>query len=201
MKKVEILRGIILKTDRHKEFDLRLVVLHAEGLKTLYATGALRPSAKLRGALQLFNECEFSVVGSRVTTALLTQNNTSISKEIHRFYLASSISNSTINILKNETSDDNIYDLVFYSLKTLATTDTSCYKIFIGFYAKLLMILGYGVEDFEHSDKIDEFLYSDLFNINDIDLGLNIAKKCVDAIRHAYLQHLGITIDSVNINI
>jgi len=194
-KQTEIIQAIILKADRHKEFDLRLVILTTDTIKTTYATGALRPTAKLRGALQLFNECEFQIIGTRITNAHITQNNTGVSKEIHRFYSASSISNTLTQILKNEQPTEQIYNLTFESMKLLSTTDISCYKIFVAFYTKLLSQLGYGVEQFEHSDKIDEFLGTDINDIDQIELTLTTAKKCIEAIKRAYIECLDIKVE------
>ncbi|MCL2755950.1 MAG: hypothetical protein FWE45_02750 [Firmicutes bacterium] len=194
MKQSEILNGIILSADKHKEFDLRFIVLSQDRLKITYATGILRPTAKLRGALQLFNECELSMIGSKIMGAHIIQNNVKLTKEIHRFYLANSIADILTKTLRGG-SEDGIYKLVSDTFKILAQTDISIYKIYIAFYSKLLSILGYGVEEFEYSDKIDEFMFTE--DVDSVELGLGIANKCVDAIKRAYYENLDVVIEMI----
>lgn len=91
MKNTQILLGIVAKAEKVREHDIRVKLLTAEGLKFFTATGAAKPTAKLKHAIQLFTIAEFSVNGHRITGAHVLQPNHAITKDIKRYYLACAI--------------------------------------------------------------------------------------------------------------
>jgi|GEM_PF-1151840 len=197
VKKQEVVTGIILRADRHKENDLKLVVLTSDVLISVFASGILKPGAKLKGALQLFNIVELTLVGMKVMGAHVVHNSIGLTNEINRFYLAGLISRFLCYIAK-ETSNQEIEQI--YSLTTsvvilLATTQISVYKIFILFFSKLVVILGYNVTEFEHSNSLNEFTNVNLANLDNIKLSLDIAKECVVAIKKSYIECLDYELD------
>lgn len=149
MKKTEVINAIIIRADKHKEFDLRLVIFGDQGLRTVYAIGALRPNAKLKGALQLFNLCELTITGVRVTGAVVLQNGADISRDINRYYLACSICETLHRLSRysDEHTTPDVFALASASLGLLATGEISYSEVFIHFYHNLLLALGYDVEE------------------------------------------------------
>ena len=91
MKNTEIVLGIVVKTDKVKEHDVRVRLLTATGLKTVTATGATKPNAKLKAAVQLFTIAEFSIIGHKLISAYVLETNHGITKDIARYYLACAI--------------------------------------------------------------------------------------------------------------
>ncbi|MCL2570549.1 MAG: DNA repair protein RecO [Firmicutes bacterium] len=191
MKNSEIKNAIILKTDRHKENDMRLVLLSSDGIGIVYATGALKSTAKLKGALQLFNHCEFTITGARVTGAHVIDNNLGITREIHRFYLAGMISDAVYGAIRNFDDDvSEIFELVIQTYSYMANNETSALKLFIWFFAYLLVLLGYDVEE-----EIDSFR-CDIKELDNVELSLSNAKRIMREIEKAYLQHLDLILES-----
>jgi len=169
--------GIILKTAPHREYDLRLSILTAEGLIIATATGAQKPTAKLKAATQLFTIAEFEVTATRLTGARVLSSPMPLTKEINRYYLACSIAEVLLQI-KNH--DAQVFLLTARTYEQLIETTTSAYKIFIDYFSKLLTLLGYDI-----AISIPE------------SLGLAAAKKLVLQINAAYLEHLDISIPCV----
>ena len=143
--------GIIVKTERHKDFNLRVSVFTKDGLLTFYATGALRPKAKFAGVLQLFNLCEITTNGFSIIGAVVNTNGFEITKHIQRYQLASSICDTIVKLFRDFSDNDcgSLFEAVSESMMVLATkTDESCFHVFIGFYGYLLSFLGYQDEEF-----------------------------------------------------
>ena len=161
MKNVEILKAIILRADRHAEHNLRLSLFTSDGVRIVYAIGALKPTAKLKGALQLFNVVELSLTGTRVTGAHLLQSSMGLTKDIDRLYLMSAISDAVLKLVNEGEDNSTIYDIIVQSQELLSATDTSTTNVFIHFFGGLLAILGYGIEE-----------------------------ETVTAIKRAYIEHL-----------
>ena len=143
MKNVEIITGVILRADKHKEFDTRLTVLSPIGLHTFYAIGALRPTAKLKGALQLFNSCEFTVIGTKVTGAHVLHNAMGLTRDLNRFYLAGTIAQSVISLSKHG-EIDGMSDITSQAITLLSDSEVACDEIFIWYFSKLITLLGFG---------------------------------------------------------
>jgi len=140
MQNVEL--GIILKTDKSKEYDVVCKILTPKSLKTAYAIGVLKPTAKLKNAVQLFSICEFTFAGHKITGANVVQSPMPIAKCMNRYYLASSIAEV---ILQIQNHDAEIFTITARALEAL-TGDTSAYIIFIDYFKKLLFSLGYSVD-------------------------------------------------------
>ena len=194
--KQEVFKGIILRGDRHKENDLRLTVLTDSGLKTLFATGVLKPTAKLKGALQLFNLVEFTVTGQKVISAHVIHNSIALTKEVNRFYLAGLVS-KTLTYLARELSEQefkSVYALTASTYIILSTTDISCYKIFIFLFGKFLFILGYSIEQ-EHNIQLDKLMSMDVSEIDSIELTLSSAKSYIRLIAQSFLECLDYELD------
>ena len=140
MKNTEIVTGIIVNALKVKEFDVRVKILTAEGLKTCTATGALKPNAKLKSAVQIFTVAEFSLVGTRIIGAHVFETNHAITKDIKKYYLACAVCEVVAQchgagfLLTVETIE---------ALKhTVSLRDT-----FTKYFSALLLELGYDIED------------------------------------------------------
>ena len=188
MQQSQISLGIVLKSEKYKEADVRCHILTPTGIKVATATGALRSGAKLKSAVQLFTIAEFTFTGTRVTGAHILQLGNPIARDINRYYLACSISEILLQL-------KNTGERIFYlSAKTFeALTETvSAYKIFINFYTKLLVLLGYDVDipDFKNidNDKIDE-----------VELKLSDARTYIKMLCESFTEHLDIRIPNVDI--
>lgn len=175
-----IVESIIVGQERAGEYDLRLLVLTPNGTERLSAIGILRPTAKLRGALQLFNHVELTTYGRKITGAHVIRDNTGVSRDINRFYLASSISDTLGRLMRDADECAEIFILANGTLASLSGTDTSCYKLFIHFYYNLLRMLGYSAGEREEDFK----------DLDHIELGLTRAKKMVSVLRLAYAENL-----------
>ena len=200
MKKVERLAGIIVRVDKHKEFDMRLTMFTPTGIQRLYATGLLRPKAKLRGALQLFNLVEVETAGTRITSASVLSNMGGISKDIHRYYLACSICESVAKLVRE--GCELIFAWTLLALTMLAhagegeESAVSCYKIFIAYFAQLLVMLGYDTEC--NSRKLDEFKDARCsIEIDAVQIGLKEARQCIKALNASFISSLDFAIPHV----
>ena len=180
-KELSIVNCLVIGQERIKEFDMRLTVFTDVGASRFNATGILRPSAKLRGVLQLFNHVELSTMGHRVMGAHVIKNNTAISRDVNRFYLASSICETLASLLREPDDYTDILALATETLSILADTDASCFRVFIDFYSKLLAILG-----FDQEIKTDD------------DLGLARAREIIKHIQDTYIRELEFQIPLVN---
>ena len=181
--------GIILKTQRCRESDIKCYILTTSGVKIYTATGAQKQTAKLKSAIQLFTIAEFTTVGTRITGAHVIQLGSPIARDINRYYLACSICETLLN-LKN--TDDQIMLLTARTMEHLAHTSISAYKIFINFYTKLLVLLGYDID-------ISDFKSVDHDQLDNIQIDLTTAKQHIKALLFAYQEHLSIQIPHVEI--
>lgn len=196
MKEIEVVHGIVLKSDICNEADVRCRLLTPEGIKTATATGAVRPKAKLKNAVQLFSIAEFTLTGAKITGAHVLQSGMSVTREMHRYYLACAICET---ILKTNLGNENtatLFLLTAHSFDSLANTDISAYKILLSFFTKLLVILGYDIGDDNPAlTKIfDGFKTAANNAIDDIALTHTQAKQCIKLIDAAYKEHLDFSI-------
>jgi len=148
MKNTEVIIGIVVKTDKVKEADVRVRILTAAGLKTVTAVGALKPNAKLKSAVQLFTIAEFSVIGHKLVGAHVLQTNHNITKDIKRFYLACAICEV---VAQCHGAGFLLTARVLEALDHLgedhSVTPAACHRgIFTEYFSKLLMELGYDIE-------------------------------------------------------
>jgi len=190
----KIVIGCIIKTERFKEVDLRITTLTPQGTVTLFAKGATKPTAKLKGALQLFNLIEFTVVGQNITGAHIIANNLHITRDINRYNLACYICQT---IIRTRDHSPETFALLISSLELLAKTEVSCFKIYIWFYAGLLVELGFDVEEFAHSATIEKFKLVEPDELDTVALTLTTARSCINAIIQSFAQHLDIVIPSL----
>jgi len=178
MSETAISLGIVLKAAPHRESDIRLQIFTADGMVTATATGAQKPTAKLKAAAQPFTIAEFEITADRLTGAHVLTHAMPLTREINRYYLACSIAEVLLQI---RALDAQIFILTARTFEELIETKTSAYKIFIDFFGKLLALLGFDIQL-----KIPE------------NLGLSDAKKLVMQISAAFEQHLDILIPCVS---
>ena len=197
MKTVERFEGIIIRVDKSKEYDLRVVFLTPYGQRMSYAIGALKVSAKLKGALQLFNLVEVEVIGTRIMSARVLSNNSMMAGDINKFYLACSICETVYKLIRG--ADEEAFFLTTVALAMLhpdMRNHFSCYLVFIYFYWTLLEILGYGIEE-------TSFLQRTLWQIktpeelDKIKIGLSEAKTTIKMLDKAYVANLDFQIPMV----
>jgi len=177
MTKHSITLGIILKSTPVGEANLRLHILTADGIITATATGAQKPTAKLKASTQIFTIAEFEITTNKLTGARVLSSPMPLTKEINRYYLACSIAEVLLSI-KNH--DAQMFIHTIRTFEELTSTTTSAYKIFIDYFSKLLTLLGLDTEI-----KMPD------------DLGLAVAKKLVLQINAAFIEHLDISIPCV----
>jgi DNA repair protein RecO len=177
MKSTNIALGIILRSTPIGEANLRLSILTADGLITVTATGAQKPTAKLKVATQIFTVAEFEITAGKLTGARVLSSPMPLTKEINRYYLACSIAEVLLQI-KNH--DAEIFVHTIRTFEELTETTTSAYKIFIDYFSKLLKLLGYDIELEIPSP-----------------LGLAAAKKLLLQINAAFTEHLDISIQCI----
>ena len=144
----QILVGIVIKTDKVRENDIRVRVLSAEGLMTFTATGAAKPTAKLKNAVQIFTLAEFSVIGHRLIGAHVLQSNHAITKDIKRYYLACAIV-EVVAACYGTNEVGNGFLLTVKALDALNVDYADTRAIFTEYFSGLLLELGYGCEDDE----------------------------------------------------
>ena len=180
--------GIVLKAEPHKDSNIRCYILTQSGIKTVYATGAQKHNARLKSAVQLFTIAEFTLTGSRLTGAHVLQIGTNIVREINRYYLACSICEV---LLQLKHIDGQVFYLTARTFESL-NESTSAYKIFINFFTKLFILLGYDID-------IPDFKKADNDKIDTVKLGLADAKRYIKQICESYINHLDIKIPNSNI--
>lgn len=177
MKPTNIQLGLVLKSTPVGESNLRLSILTATGLITATATGAQKPTAKLKAAAQIFTIAEFEITATRLTGARVLYSPMPLTKEINRYYLACSAADV---LLKIKNHDVHIFVHTVRTFEELIETTISAYKIFINFFGGLLSLLGYDIE-IEMPEN----------------LGLTTAKKLVTQINATFMEHLDISIPCV----
>jgi len=205
MKQTVVGLGIVLRSDPHRDFDLCVRILTQRGVMVCYAIGARKPTARLRGALQPFTIAEFTTVGTRITGAHAIAIPTNIARDINRYYLACSLVTVLLSIRDHNAQ---IFYLTAKTIESLNST-TSCYKIFINFYLKLLLLLGLDIEATQENSPsfmkgcpdrggvvstLNQFKTTDNDELDTIDLPLSTAKTLVRLIAEHYVTHLDIVI-------
>ena len=148
MKNTEIIFGIVIKTKKVSEADLRVTLLCADGVKNLTASGVLKKGAKLTSATQLFTIAEFTTIGHKVVGAHVVNACHDITKDIKRYYLACAICEVVHRIAKMGEGKD----LQGVFLKTIeALSDLSDGKgtreVFTDYFTSVLVELGYGIDE------------------------------------------------------
>jgi recombinational DNA repair protein (RecF pathway) len=163
--------GIIVRTVKTGESDLRLTLFTASGLKYATAKGVLKPRAKMASAVGLFTVGEFTIAGSTVTGVSVLVSPFSIGRDINRYYLANSIADTLLHL---EFVEQTAVVLVLAAdaITELAETKVSAYRIFIDYFSAVFRILGYSL-DLEYNKEAK--------------LTLQNAKKCVRKITDAFL--------------
>lgn len=180
--------GIILKAEPHGDFGICCHVLIPGGLRIGYASGALKPGAKLKSALQIFTIAEFTFSGKRIIGAHVLQLSLPIARDINRYLLACSVCEVLLS-LKN--TGEEIFHLSARTFESLTET-TSAYKIFINFYTKLLVLLGYDID-------IPGFKQIDNDKIDTVPLSLSTAKQQIKLLCECYKKYLDIKIPNSDI--
>ena len=139
-KNTEIIWGIVIKTVKSGESDLRVTMLCKDEIRTLTATGALKKDAKLKAATQIFTVAEFTTIGHKITGAHIHNTNNTISKDIKRYYLACAICEV---ILQCRGAG---FELTIQALDTLSSSIVSTRQIYAEYFIALLQELGYDIE-------------------------------------------------------
>ena len=183
--KQDVLSGIILRSDKHRENDARLSLITGEGIVVAYAVGLLKPNSKLKSCLQPFNLVEITLTGTKITGATLIASGLDIAKDINRYYLACGISSAILTVCGR--ADEGIYELAVRCFVLLSKTKVSAYKIYIHFYAKLIGILGYGMHG---NPKLDVLRDASAEELDKVSLTLATAKECISILQRAYVEHL-----------
>lgn len=163
--------GIIVRTVKMGESDLRLTLFTAAGLKYATAKGVLKPRAKMASAVGLFTVGEFTITGSAVTGISVLVSPFAIGRDINRYYLANSVADTLLHLEFVEQTAA-VLVLAVNAITDLAETKVSAYRVFIEYFSAVFRILGYSL-DLEY-DKGAE-------------LTLLNAKKCVQKITDAFL--------------
>jgi len=144
--------GIIVKIVKSGDYDARLAVFTAKGLVWRTIKGVYRPKAKFAAACGLFTVAELTVSGQAVTGINVLVAPYTLAKDLNRYYLACSIADALLHLEFVEQAPAALITAV-NALTALATTEESCYPIFLDFYGQVLQILGYQIDlnfDREH---------------------------------------------------
>jgi recombinational DNA repair protein (RecF pathway) len=170
MKSTTTALGLVLRADPHREADIRLEILTAEGVLYVTATGAQKPTAKLKHATQIFTTAEFEITANRLTGARVLLSPMPLTREINRYYLAHSIAGICAPF---DRIDPEMFTLTIRTFDELINTDKSVYIIFIEYFGALLKNFGFDLQL-----KIPN------------PLGLTEAKKLVDKINETFVHYL-----------
>ena len=134
--------GIIVKSVRAGDYDARLCLFTAGGKKWYQIKGVYRPKAKLAAGIGLFTVAEFTISGTTITGINVLVAPYGLTKEINRYYLACSFADALFNLEFVEQAPQALVCAVKVYTR-LATTNESCYPIFIDFYTQIYHLLGY----------------------------------------------------------
>ena len=137
--------GIIVKVVRSGDYDARLAVFTASGLKWRTIKGVYRPKAKFAAATGLFTVAELTVSGQAITNVNVLVAPYTLTKDLNRYYLASSIADALLHLEFVEQAPAALVTAI-NAITALATTEKSCYPIFLDFYGQILEILGYHID-------------------------------------------------------
>ncbi len=137
--------GVIIKVVRSGDYDARLAVFTAAGLQWRTIKGVYRPKAKFAAACGLFTVAEFTISGQSVTGVNVLVSPYDLAKDLNRYYLACSIADALLHLEFVEQAPTALVAAI-NALTALATTNESCYPIFLDFYRQILEILGYEID-------------------------------------------------------
>ncbi|MCL2228460.1 MAG: recombination protein O N-terminal domain-containing protein [Firmicutes bacterium] len=148
VKNTEIVFGIVIKTKKVAEADLRVTLLCAEGLKNFTASGVLKKGAKLTSSTQLFTIAEFSIIGHKIVGAHVVNPCHDITKDIKRYYLACAICEVVRRVASvGETKDlQKIFLLTVGALSDLSD-GSQTRAVFTEYFTAVLVTLGYGIDE------------------------------------------------------
>ena len=136
--------GIIVKSVRSGDYDARLAVFTANGLQWRTIRGVYRPKAKFAAACGLFTVAEFTISGQSITGINVLVAPYPLTKDLNRYYLACSIADALMHLEFVEQAPVALVSGI-KALTNLATTDESCYLVFLDFYQQIIEILGYQI--------------------------------------------------------
>jgi recombinational DNA repair protein (RecF pathway) len=169
-----VMLGIIVKTTKVGESDLRLTLFTESGIKYLTVKGVLKLRAKFGSSVALFTIAEFTVNKNTISGINVLVSPFTIPREINRYYVASAIADSLQKMEFVENTPE-VLILAVNALTSLAAAAGSCYPIFIEYFGSLFELLGYSVPlDYTKDEK----------------LTLEKAKKLVSQIAEAYLLNM-----------
>ncbi|MCQ2381730.1 MAG: recombination protein O N-terminal domain-containing protein [Clostridia bacterium] len=137
--------GIIVKLVRSGEYDARLAIFTATGIQWRTIKGIYRPKAKFTASCNLFTIAEFTVSGQSITSINVLVAPYALAKYINRYYLACSFADALFHLEFVEQSPSALVTAI-KAITALATTDESCYPIFLDFYGQIIEILGYEID-------------------------------------------------------
>jgi recombinational DNA repair protein (RecF pathway) len=137
--------GIIIKTAKINDADLRLTIFTADGVKYATAKSVLKAHSKFASSVGLFTVAEFTISGSTVTGISVLISPFAISRDINRYFLANSIADSLLSLEFVERTPD-ILVLGISALTELAEMKKSCYRIFIEYFSAVFTLLGYSLD-------------------------------------------------------
>ncbi len=144
--------GIIVKSVRSGDYDARLAIFTATGLQWRTIKGIYRPKAKFAAACGLFTVAEFTISGQSITGINVLVAPYALAKDLNRYYLACSIADALLHLEFVEQTPTALVTAI-NALTALATTEESCYPIFLDFYGQILEILGYHIDlDFDRAN-------------------------------------------------
>lgn len=136
--------GVIVKSVRSGEYDARVAVFTAHGIEWRVLRGVYRPKAKLAASSGLFTVGEFTVSGQAITSINVLVAPYALAQNLNRYYLACSIADALLHLEFVEQAPAALVAAI-NALTALATTNQSCYPIFLDFYNQILNILGYEI--------------------------------------------------------
>ena len=165
--------GIIVKSVRSGDYDARLAIFTGKGLQWRTIKGVYRPKAKFAASCGLFTVAEFTISGQSITGINVLVAPYTLAREINRYYLACSFADALSRLDFVEQAPQALICAV-NAYTALATTNQSCYPIFLDFYSKILEILGYNIE----------------LNFDREQLTHSTAKQLVQQIILAYRNHV-----------
>lgn len=134
--------GIIVKVVRNGDYDARLAIFTVKGLQWRTIKGVFRPKAKFAAASGLFTVAEFTISGQSITGINVLVAPYMLGKDLNRYYMACSLADALLHLDFVEQAPQALITAV-NAFTALATTDQSCYLVFLDFYSAILEILGY----------------------------------------------------------
>lgn len=173
MREIFVEVGIIIKMVRSGDYDARLGIFNGKGLQWRTIKGIYRPKAKFAASCGLFTVAEFTISGQSITGINVLVAPYNLARDINRYYLACSFADALLHLDFVEQAPQALITAV-NAYTALATTNESCYPIFLDFYRNVLEILGYHIDlDYEPAN-----------------LTHSQAKKLVQQVIEAYRNHV-----------